>query len=159
MIFEVPDLLPFAGLLPILASVAIGDMREFRIANSKVLVVLAFFVFTIPFVPAEELLYRISVAALSFLVCFALYAWGKMGGGDAKLIPALLLFVPAGDVSLFLFALALGLAVGIASLLVARHCLADRSGLWPSFQVGAPLPVGLPIALAGVAFLLLAGTI
>ena len=156
MIPTVPPLVPFAALMPLLLSVALGDLREYRIPNAKVLAGLALFALTAPFLPAGELNPRLLAGGLAFLICFALYAWGKMGGGDAKLLPVILLFVPAGEIALYLFALAAGLALGIAVLLGARRTLAPHWQPWPSLEPGAPLPVGLPFALSGICYLALA---
>jgi prepilin peptidase CpaA len=71
------------------------------------------------------------------------------GGGDAKLLPALILWTGWHLTSLqFLFLMALlGGALSIA-LLVLRFLLRRRAGLPQLLQSGAPIPYGIAIAMA-----------
>ena len=93
------------------------DLRTFKIPNALPLVGLAIFALTcMIFLPLAEIPGRLLGGLIVFLVCFILFSIRQMGGGDAKLLPVVALFVPGEDA----LAVAIMLAVsGLACLVLA----------------------------------------
>ncbi|WP_135450057.1 MULTISPECIES: A24 family peptidase [Tabrizicola] len=138
-----------SALALIVAASAISDLRHLRIPNTHVLVALGLFAVTAPFMLAwPELSPRLLAAGITFALCFALFALGVIGGGDAKMMPVIMLFVPAQDVVGFMqvFALALG-AVSLGALAVQRVPFFQRLG-WESARAQRHVPVGMAMAAA-----------
>jgi hypothetical protein len=69
-------------------------------------------------------------------------------GGDVKMLPAVMLFVPGDDIVLFLqiFSMALG-AVSLGALVFQRIAFFRRLG-WESAVAPRHVPVGLAISVA-----------
>lgn len=73
--------------------------------------------------------WHLLVALIALVVSFALFAFGVFGGGDAKMIPALALWMGPAAITPFLFWMAvIGGAIALVGI-AARY---------------APLPAGLP---------------
>jgi Flp pilus assembly protein protease CpaA len=103
---------------------------------------------------AVSLLVSLLVAAALFVPLAAMTHRGHIGGGDAKMIPAASLLVPAGNVFSLLLAVALAGGVLAGLYHVAdffRRCLAAPPGA--QTPTAPTLPYGVAI-LAGVAFTL-----
>jgi prepilin peptidase CpaA len=104
------------------------DLKNFKIPNALSLVGLAVFALTcLIFLPLPEIADRLLGGLIVFAVCFVLFAVGMMGGGDAKLLPVIALFIPAGDALLVLIILSV---CGLAGLLVIR-LVAPRAASLP----------------------------
>lgn len=148
------ELLPFYLLLPLVLIAAVTDLRALRIPNAIVYAALALFVVTLPLVPYAEALGRAMVAAACFLICFFIYHLRMIGGGDAKFLPAVILFVPVGDVAAFMYCFSFGLALGIASLSIARTLVQDPELVngWTSLARPRTFPVGYAIAIAALTY-------
>jgi prepilin peptidase CpaA len=141
--------LAFALILSGLLSVVIyRDGRDYVIPNILCLAIAGLFLpaalmLGLPLLPA------LLTAFITLIVTFGLFALNLFGGGDAKLLPALILWTGWHLTSLqFLFLMALlGGALSIA-LLVLRFLLRRRAGLPKLLQSGAPIPYGIAIAMA-----------
>lgn len=112
------------------------DLREFRIPNSLSLAGLVIFALTcVIFLPLSEIPSRLIGAGFVFLVCFVMFAAGAMGGGDAKLLPVVALFIPGYDAMAVLMALAVS---GLA-------CVAFMGAV----SLGRRLSIGVPPRFLG----------
>ncbi len=140
-------------LLAIVCAAARSDLRHLRIPNSHVLVVLALFVLTAPFLPGwSELGARLLAAAIAFAVGFVLFVLRLFGGGDVKMLPAILLMVPSDNQLVFLQLFAGSLLVtSLGALALQRLPAAQRLG-WQSVRTAGHVPVG--VAMAGAVALL-----
>lgn len=139
------------ALVPVIAASAISDLRHLRIPNTHVLFAFGVFVLVAPFaLTSGQMTPRLLAAAITFLIGFALFVPGLIGGGDVKMMPVVMLFVPAADTLLFLqiFAVALG-AVSLGALAFQRVALLRRLG-WESAVAPRHVPVGLAMALSVV---------
>lgn len=142
--------------LPIIFGSAISDFQQLKIRNVQVLTALGLFLIASPFLlEMDELSFRLLAAALTFGICFLLFSLRLIGGGDAKMMPVVLLFVPAGEVILFLriFAGAL-LLVSLGALFLQRSPGLRRAG-WASAQERRQVPVGVAMAISVAALAVL----
>jgi len=101
---------------------------------------------------ATDVAGALAVGFAVFLLASALFAWGKLGGGDVKLLTAVALFAGAGRIAELLLMIALaGGALALALLLPRRFPVlpAPIQGR----LVQAELPYGVAIA-AGAAWIL-----
>jgi prepilin peptidase CpaA len=138
--------------LPIILASAVSDFQHLKIRNLQVLVAFGLFATASPFLLGiEELSIRLMAAALTFSICFVLFSLRLIGGGDAKMMPVVILFIPSGELVLFLriFAGAL-LLVSLGSLFLQRTPGLRRPG-WASAHDRRQVPVGVAMALAVVA--------
>jgi prepilin peptidase CpaA len=146
----VTEFLPVIFLVLIMVSV-VTDLREMIIPNWISAAV------PLLFIPAAWLagmdwavIGGHAVAFLAaFAVCFALFYLNVFGGGDAKLIPGVVLWLGPAAVTPFLFAMALvGGLLGII-LIIARNTL--PAGNIVIMQKSSGVPYAVAIA-AGVVF-------
>lgn len=146
-----PSFLLLVSVVPVLLASACTDLRSLRIPNSHVLLALALFAGTAPFLLVwPELSARLVTAALAFALGFVLFALRLFGGGDVKMMPVLLFFIPSQDLDLFLrlFAFAL-LAVSLAVLAIQSPAFANRRG-GVGVKSRRHVPVGVAMALSTV---------
>ncbi|RMD64288.1 MAG: hypothetical protein D6826_02810 [Alphaproteobacteria bacterium] len=155
--------LAFAGLV---FAAAISDVLRYIVPNRLCLAVcLLYPVHILSATRPVSWQDAVLIAVLALVAGFALFAWGKWGGGDAKLFAAVALW--AGP-SLFLeMALITSLAGGVMALFIwLQHRLARAPGLMlalapdpdPDFDImQAQIPYGAAIAVGAlyVAFTLL----
>lgn len=129
----------------VLTWVVVEDLRRFRIRNVVVLVlVVCFVVECLVDGRLALLLPHIVFAAIGLALLMAAFAFGLIGGGDAKLLSAALLWTgPEGSV-LFAFAL---------FVLTLAYSLGARFGGWPARRMNGRLriPFGPSIAAAWIA--------
>ena len=108
--------LPF--VLPICFHVAFTDLRDMRITNQAVILLVVVFALVGPFVmPLPDYGWRWLYLVIALVVGMVLNAAGAMGAGDAKFIAAAAPFIHLGDISVLIRLLAavllhLGVAVG-----------------------------------------------
>ncbi|CAA7616835.1 prepilin peptidase [Magnetospirillum sp. SS-4] len=147
-----------AGLLFVaaLADAAQSDLRRFRIHNRAPLLLLA------SFVPAGlaagldggEWLAHLGAALVVFAVAAALFVLGIWGGGDAKLLPAAVLWVGPAGLARFIMIMALaGGGLAVVALLARRVGLAPSGPVrdWGErLAASGHVPYGLAIAAAGL---------
>lgn len=134
------------AFLPILLATALFDLREMRIPNALSWAGLALFAFYLPFVGFEDGLSRILAGLIAFGICFGLFAAGWLGGGDAKIFPVTVLFVPVGHLPAFLFSFSVAMVLGMVSIWCVRQRLSHPQAPWVSMKPGAAFPMGISIA-------------
>lgn len=98
-----------AGLI---LSAAIGDARTYRIPNALPLALIGLFaaylaVTALWSTPPDDLILRLSLAAGGFVVLAGLFGVGMIGGGDAKLIPPVMLWLEPNGLPAFVLIMAL----------------------------------------------------
>ena len=81
-----------------MAFAAASDLLTMRISNMLVLLVLVSFVLLAIVVgmPWQDVLTRVGLAAIVLVVAFAFFAFGWIGGSDAKLAAAITLWIDLG---------------------------------------------------------------
>ncbi|MEM9599874.1 MAG: prepilin peptidase [Pseudomonadota bacterium] len=141
---------------PLLAA-AYTDFWSMKIPNKVSLAMAAGFLVTLPLtwqgLPA--LGEHLSVGLVFFAAGFAMFAFGWLGGGDAKLMAAISLWFGWGDVMPFvlyttLFGAALGLFIMLSDFIVPVKLRTSELGM-RMFQGGKDMPYGLALA-AGALF-------
>lgn len=134
--------------LPVLMATGYSDLRNMRIPNMLSLIGLTIFACSLPFIGLDEWLMRAAVGASCFAICFALFAVGWLGGGDAKILPVTILFVPVRFLEVFMFSFAVAMLMGMLVIWCARRRYSHPRSLWVSMQPGAAFPMGISIATA-----------
>ena len=133
---------------------ALHDVNRLTIPNWLNLTLAALFVPAAAFsgVPLEIIGGHVIAGACALLIAFGLFAFNIFGGGDAKMIPAVMLWVgPEASVS-FLFSMAVaGGACAVIILLVRMVMPAEAvpGAIRAPFREKAGVPYGVAIA-AGV---------
>ena len=146
------DVIPMLILAPVLVSVAYFDLRFMRIPNILSLLVLAVFAIAMVFLPPVDLLARLAIAASVFLLGFIGFSFRLIGGGDVKILSALMLVVPTGGIALFANVFSASMLLGIIMVLAIRRFPSVNSLGWKSFGGSHRFPMGLSIALTGLTF-------
>lgn len=144
------DFLPLGLIAPLLALTAVSDLRHMRIPNAISLLMLALFALCIPFVGVGESMLRAAGGAAVFAAAFGLFAANLLGGGDAKVLPALVLFVPSPLWTLYANLLAASLLVGIVAVVAVQAIPNGASSGWAVRRNRGAFPMGLSIALSGL---------
>jgi prepilin peptidase CpaA len=141
-----------AGLL----DAALSDLRWFRIPNRAPLLLL------VAFVPAGlaagfdggEWLVQLGTALAIFALGVLLFVAGVWGGGDAKLLPAAVLWVGPGGLVRFVMIMALaGGGLAVLALLARRVRLAPSGPVrdWGErLAASGHVPYGVAIAAGGL---------
>lgn len=145
-----------AGLLMVLIALllwaAVGDIRHYIIPN-RLNALIALLALPYWWVLAGGdwsalgtiALTQTIIAGIGFAVCAGLFAIGAFGGGDVKMLAALLLWVPAEQIGLVLVIMSLSGGL-LAFTWWAKHRLIAKS------EGAVELPYGVAIALGGLAF-------
>ena len=141
-----PELIATIFFLPVLIATGYSDLRNMRIPNMLSLIGLAIFACTLLLIGFDEWLMRACVGASCFAICFALFAVGWLGGGDAKILPVTILFVPVRFLEIYLLSFAVAMLLGMVAIWLARHLYSHPQALWVSMQPGAAFPMGISIA-------------
>ena len=137
-----------AAFIPVLIATGMSDLRQMRIPNRLSWTGLAIFVLCFPLLGPEEWAFR-SLAGLSALmVCFGLFAAGWLGGGDAKIFPVTILFIPLGHLAIYMFAFSAAMIVGMVGIWIARQFFSRPDSVWVSMQPGKAFPMGISIAMS-----------
>lgn len=143
-------------LTPLLVAVALFDLRYMRIPNAISLLAIALFAVFALIAPPDDLLLRVIAAAVVLGVGFIAFALGLFGGGDVKILASLMLFVPTAGLNAFAIHLACGLTFGIALVLALRKMPAILREGWVGLADQRGIPMGVSIAMAGLAYPILA---
>lgn len=144
------DILPLLLLAPVLVAVAWFDLRYMRIPNYLVAAALVLFVLTLPLLGWGEIGARLAAATLVFAFGASLFAFSLFGGGDVKMMAALMLFVPSSSYTLFAMGFSVAMLAGIAAVVALRQVpFLDRSA-WVSLQGHGTFPMGISIAGCGL---------
>ena len=146
------DILPMLLLAPIMVAVAYFDLRFMRIPNSLTLITLGIFVIVALLFPPADLWARLGIAGLVFVLGCVGFASRLIGGGDVKILSALMLAVPANGVAVFANVFSVSLIAGILVVLTLRRIPQSSSWGWKTFGGSHKFPMGLSIAMAGLAF-------
>lgn len=146
------ELIPLALLSPVLVATAYCDLRHMRIPNALSLIFLTVFLLSAPFLlSGDEVLFRLTTSAAFLAIGFGLFALRLIGGGDVKILSALLLFVPSATISAFMFLFSTTMVLGIALMPLLRALPGAGGSGWVSLQPSAGFPMGISIAMAGLA--------
>jgi prepilin peptidase CpaA len=128
----------FAGLL---VACAVTDILHLRIPNVLVVALAVAFVAACIAMPPKSLLFgHVVPAAGVFVLTFGLFALGKFGGGDVKLLTVTVLWTGMAHLGPFLIALALYGAVAVLVFAVFRTQVTAALA-WTSTQIGRAVPV------------------
>lgn len=144
------DILPLMLAAPVMIAVAYFDLRYMKIPNRLVWIAVALFVATAPLVPFPELATRVAVASVVLAIGFSLFAMGLFGGGDAKMMAALMLFVPSDSFVLFGYGFSVAMIAGIGLVLALRSIPALTASSWVSLRQRGTFPMGISIAMTGL---------
>lgn len=144
------DILPLLALSPVMVAVAISDLRHLRIPNLLVLITLGLFLCAMPFLPLAEVGLRVATAFVVFAVGFAAFVFGKIGGGDVKMLAALMLFVPSGSLTAFGYSFCAATLLGVGISLWLQNRTTARASDWAVCRSNGKFPMGLSIAMAGL---------
>lgn len=145
-------------LFPLLMALAASsDLLTMRISNRLVLLlVAAFFVVALVIaLPLDQLLMHIGCAAIVLVVAFAFFAFGWIGGGDAKLAAATTLWLGFGMMLPYLvYAALLGGALTLGILALRRWPLPAmlQKVEWIDrlHDNKSGVPYGIALAVAGI---------
>jgi len=144
-----------AGLfLALCVFAALHDVNRLTIPNWLNLTLALLFVpaAAVSGVPMEIIGGHLVTALCAFMIAFGLFAFNIVGGGDAKMIPAVMLWVGPNASVTFLFVMALaGGACAILIILVRKSMPAEvvPGAIRAPFEEKAGVPYGVAIA-AGV---------
>lgn len=93
----------FAAMVPLMVLTAWWDLKHLKIPNKLVLGVLATFVITgLWGLPLDTFAWRLLYGAIALAIGFGIFALGGIGGGDAKMLAALVPFTFPSDIGLVL---------------------------------------------------------
>jgi prepilin peptidase CpaA len=128
----------------LLVVAAVGDIRS-RIIPNRLNAAVA--LLAIPFWIAaglgwHDILIQIGLAFAVLAIFAACYAIGMMGGGDAKLLAALALWMPLGDMATLLVWMALGGGVLTIAMLVSHRLRKNKAKI--------EIPYGVAISAAAL---------
>lgn len=146
------DTLPLALIAPLLVLAAYCDLRFLRIPNMISILIVAVFAMTVYDTVPDDLVARLVAASLVFVAGFAAFAARLVGGGDVKLLTALVLFIPTDRLMLFANVFAISLLIGVAVVVSLRHGQLASPARWKFAGQPKSFPMGLSIAMAGVGF-------
>src|SRR6266550_5698445 len=111
----------FAGFM---AACAVSDIVSYRIPNALVLALIGLFLAVAAFHGASvDWLSHLGAAGLCLAVGVALYSFGQMGAGDAKLLAAAALWAGEFPPVLLLFWISITGLAGMLIILVLRRLL------------------------------------
>jgi prepilin peptidase CpaA len=141
----------------LMAFAAFSDLFTMRISNKLVLaLVVTFFILALlAGLPPSEIGMHLACAALVLVFAFAFFAFGWIGGGDAKLISATTLWLGLGVMLPYLiYASLLGGALTLILLAARRYPLPERLRAiqWIDrlHDAKTGVPYGIALAIAGV---------
>ena len=143
-------LIPLLALAPVLIAAGWSDLTRLRISNRLCLLAVLVFLATLPVTGPADALWRLIPAVICFAIGVALFAGGIVGGGDVKFLPAVLLAVPQGTVSLFLLEFSAALLLSVFAVETIRRLPAPATAGFRFVQEARSLPMGLAIAAAGL---------
>jgi len=137
--------LPF--VLPICFFVIFNDLREMRITNKTVLVLVGVFVVIgLVALPFDQYLWRFAQLGIVLLIGIVLNAAGTMGGGDAKFLAAAAPFVESGDLILLGQIFAACLLAAVATQRIAKYSgLRRLAPHWINWDRGRLFPMGMAL--------------
>jgi len=144
-------LVPLILIAPLLCWVAYSDLSRMKIPNALSLIAIAVFAVAAVAAPPDDLAPRLAIAGAVLALGFVSYCFGLFGGGDVKMLAARLLCVPVPTLTLFAYVFSASMLIGIAVVLTLRRIPAARQLGWKSVSGSTKFPMGVSIALAGIA--------
>ncbi|MBL4878023.1 MAG: prepilin peptidase [Hyphomonas sp.] len=144
-----------AGLfLALCVFAALHDVNRLTIPNWLNLTLALLFVpaAAVSGVPMEIIGGHLVTALCAFMIAFGLFAFNIVGGGDAKMIPAVMLWVGPNASVQFLFVMALAGGACAILIILVRKTMPEEvvpGAIRAPFKVDAGVPYGVAIA-AGV---------
>ncbi|MGB3244518.1 MAG: prepilin peptidase [Sulfitobacter sp.] len=147
---------PVTAAFCVLMTVVIyWDIRHMRIPHWLLAIITALFLFAVyPSLETGEVLLRVLAAGVVFALCMAAFATRRLGGGDAKLLPLMMLFVSPADWALFALCLSVGLIAGLTTVRILRHGTLKGRTNWTGIAAQDRYPLGPGIGLACILFAL-----
>lgn len=140
-----------------MAFAAAMDMLTMTIPNRVSLVLIAAFFLAAYFaeLSTQQILMHLGTGALVLLVCFALFAAGVFGGGDAKLLAASSLWIGFDQIVPYIYAIALFGGVLALAFLIGRKLFPEGSLEVPAWVARlqsreSGIPYGLAISGAAL---------
>ena len=141
-----------------MAMTAFSDLLTMTIPNRVSLVLLAAFVALAPFsgLSTPEILLHLGAGVAVFAGCFALFALGAMGGGDAKILTTSAVWFGLGQ-PLLIYLIYVGLFGGLLSIAVlllrANHniIIVSRIPVPRTMLHAKKVPYGIAIGAAAFA--------
>lgn len=143
-------ILPLLLLAPVLIAVAYSDLRYLRIPNYLVGLSIALFLLTVPLLGWHEAGLRLLAGLVVFGIGAITFALRWFGGGDVKMLAALLLFIPSQTYSLFAFNFSASMLLGISLVLMLRSAPGLHRLGFEGISAQGKFPMGISIAGAGL---------
>ncbi len=138
-------------LVPLLLAVIFYDLRFMLLPNRLAALFVVLFLATVPWsIPLDVVAWRIGVGLLVLVIGMGANAAGLLGGGDVKVLAALILFIPYQKLLPFAFILCICMIIGIVLLLALRRALRGDDVSWRGLQENGRYPMGISIGLAGL---------
>jgi prepilin peptidase CpaA len=151
---ELALLLIFPGLM---AFACMSDLVSMTISNKVSLALAGAFAVLAPLVgmPMEAFVWHLAAGFGMLVICFALFAFRIIGGGDAKLTAATAMWVgTAGLLDYLLIASILGGGLTLLLLLMRRHPLpavfAEQGWIDRLHRPETGIPYGIALGAAGL---------
>ena len=144
------DLAPLLMFSPLLIAIAWSDLTRMIIPNRLALLGLLLFACSLPFLDVHETSARLAMGVGCFAICLVLFAFRIMGGGDTKILPVVLLFVPSAALPVYLLSLGASMALGLGSVLLIRRVFVRGTPTWVGLTRGEDFPMGVSFGLSGL---------
>ena len=149
------EIFPLILISPILLYCAFNDLKNLKIPNFIPGLSLIIFFSMIYIIGLPEFEERVLQGLLVFGICFLLFSLRLLGGGDAKLIPVVFLFIPSSEITTFMLCLSTGMTITLFGLSQARSYMPITVDSWRALRSKRALPMGPAIATATMIFLVL----
>ncbi|MEM6676739.1 MAG: prepilin peptidase [Pseudomonadota bacterium] len=152
------QLAALAGLTPLFVYIMWSDAKNMRIPNIACLMILVVFLATGSWgLPLETFLWRLGHTLIAFFIGWGIFtiSSGKVGGGDLKMIIALVPFVPGIHVGFVLILWAIWTLVAVGLFWIARYFLREYDTGFASLGQKKYFPAGVTIAASFLNYLLL----
>lgn len=138
-------------LAALLVAVIILDLKDMRLPNWLALAFVALFALSTAWtIPLPDIAWRSGAALIVLLLGLAANAARLLGGGDVKILAALMLFIPTQALLSFMFVLCMCMLVGIIAVLALRRMLRSVQTGWRGLNENGRYPMGLSIGMAGL---------
>jgi prepilin peptidase CpaA len=146
------------AVFPLALFISWNDMRDMKITNKTVAVMLCVYAVLGPFAFGWEMyLWQWLHFPIVLVVCMALWALRAMGGGDAKLIAAMAPFFVMADIELILRIFAASLLGALVVHTLFRLTPLKRPvSEWKSWNAGRYFPKGFPLSMTLLLYLVFA---
>jgi len=143
--------------LPIAVFVAYSDMSRMKIPNVAVgALVIAYAVLGLIALPFEQYLWHWTHLAVVLLIGIIANAAGLIGAGDAKFAAAAAPMIGLDDLSKLLYLFSFCLVAGFVTHRIAKYTPVRKLvPHWESWSTGKRFPMGFPLAMTLVFYLIL----